>query len=221
MATSPAQFQNRTDAGRQLAALLKPYAHHPGGLVLGLPRGGVPIAYEVAQALGLPWDICLVRKLGVPDHRELAMGAIASSGVQVLNDEVLNRLQIAPSTVSAVTATELQELQRRDRVYRGERPQPTLRDRTLILVDDGIATGLTMRAAIAVLKPQQPARLIVAVPVAPPETYRTLQAEVDEVVCLALPDDLHAISLWYADFAQLTDAEVCELLTQSPRPLHA
>ncbi|HZG39032.1 MAG TPA: phosphoribosyltransferase [Nodosilinea sp.] len=215
MPDSHAHFQNRTDAGRQLAARLKPYAHCPNALVLGLPRGGVPIAYEVAQALETPWDICLVRKLGAPDRPELAMGAIASSGVRVLNHDVLGWLEITDEAVEAVAARELQELQRRDRVYRGDRPQPAIRDRTVILVDDGIATGLTMQAAIAVIKPQQPAKLIVAVPVAPPETCSALQTKVDEVVCLFTPAALSAISLWYKDFAQMTDAEVCDTLAQS------
>ncbi|HSM83366.1 MAG TPA: phosphoribosyltransferase [Nodosilinea sp.] len=210
-----AQFKDRTDAGRQLVARLKAYAHRPGVLVLGLPRGGVPIAYEVAQGLGVAWDICLVRKLGVPGHRELAMGAIAANGVRVLNYEVVSWLAISGRTIDAVAARELKELQRRDRIYRGDRPQPEIRDRTIILVDDGMATGLTMQAAIEVIKPQRPARLIVAVPVAPPQTCATLKTEVDEVVCLLTPKDLYSISLWYDDFAQLTDDEVCTLLSQS------
>lgn len=210
-----AQFKDRTEAGRQLAARLKPYAQRPDVLVLGLPRGGVPIAHEVAIALGVPWDICLVRKLGVPGHRELAMGAIAANGVRVLNYEVVSWLNITGRTIDAVAARELKELQRRDRVYRGDRPQPELRDRTIILVDDGMATGLTMQAAIAVIKPQQPARLIVAVPVARPQTCATLAAQVDQVVCLLSPNDLYSISLWYDNFAQLTDDQVCTLLARS------
>ncbi|PZU98215.1 MAG: phosphoribosyl transferase [Leptolyngbya sp.] len=214
MHTHYAQFKDRTDAGRQLASRLEAYAHRPEVLVLGLPRGGVPIAYEIAWALGVAWDICLVRKLGVPGHRELAMGAIASNGVRMLNYDVLSWLSISGATVDAVAARELKELQRRDRVYRGDRPQPELRDRTIILVDDGIATGLTMQAAIAVIKLQRPARLVVAVPVAPPQTCRDLKGEVDDVVCLLTPPDFYAISLWYDDFAQLSDQEVCTLLSQ-------
>jgi putative phosphoribosyl transferase len=184
-------------------------------LVLGLPRGGVPVAHAVAQALGAPLDLCLVRKLGVPGQPELAMGAIASGGVRVLNTEVVDWLKISSAAVEAVATREQQELQRRDRVYRGDRPPPDLRDRTVILVDDGIATGWTMRAAIAAVRRQRPARLVVAAPVAPPQTYRALQAEVDDVVCLLTPDNLYSISLWYDDFAQTTDAEVCALLAES------
>lgn len=207
-----ARFKDRTDAGRRLASRLGAYAHRPEVLVLGLPRGGVPIACEVAQALGVAWDICLVRKLGVPGHRELAMGAIASNGVRVLNDDVLSWLSLSSATVDAVAAQELKELQRRDRVYRGGRPQPELRDRTIILVDDGIATGLTMQAAIAVIQLQQPAQLIVAVPVAPPQPCGDLKAQVDDLVCLLTPSEFYAISLWYDDFAQLSDSEVCARL---------
>lgn len=209
-----ARFQNRTEAGKQLAASLKPYADRPNVLVLGLPRGGVPVAYEVAQALHAPLDICLVRKLGVPAHKELAMGAIASGGVRVLNYDVISWLGIAGKTIDAVAARELKELQRRDRAYRGDRPQPDVRDQIVILVDDGIATGSTMRAAISVLKPQQPQRLIVAIPVAPPETCEALKGEVDEVVCLLAPEAFYAIGLWYEDFSQTTDDEVRDLLAK-------
>ncbi|MGA7932579.1 MAG: phosphoribosyltransferase [Kovacikia sp.] len=211
-----ARFHNRTAAGQQLAARLKPYANRAAGLVLGLPRGGVPVAYEVAKALNLPLDLCLVRKLGVPGHKELAMGAIASDGVRVLNYDVISRLGISGTTIDEVAARELKELQRRDRAYRGNRPQPEIRDRTIFLVDDGIATGSTMQAAIAVIKPQQPARLIVAVPVAPPETCDALRAEVSEVVCVMTPETFYAIGLWYEDFSQTTDEEVHDLLA---RPL--
>jgi putative phosphoribosyl transferase len=208
-----ARFQNRTEAGRQLAARLKSYAS-PDVLVLGLPRGGVPVAYEVAKSLNAPLDICLVRKLGVPGHKELAMGAIASGGVRVLNYDVVSWLGISSKTIDQVAARELKELQRRDRVYRGDRPQPNVRDRTVILVDDGIATGSTMRAAISVIKPQQPARLIVAVPVASPQTCNDLRTEVDEVVCLMMPEAFYAIGLWYEDFSQTTDEEVRSLLAK-------
>jgi len=209
-----ARFQNRTEAGQQLATRLKPYANRPDVLVLGLPRGGVPVAYEVAKTLNAPLDLCLVRKLGVPGHKELAMGAIASGGVRVLNYDVISWLGISGTTIDAVAARELQELQRRDRVYRGDRPVPNIRDRIVILVDDGIATGSTMRAAISVLKPQQPASLIVAVPVAPPETCDVIRAEVDEVVCLMIPEMFYAIGLWYEDFSQTTDEEVRDLLAR-------
>jgi putative phosphoribosyl transferase len=194
------------------------YADRSDVLVLGLPRGGVPVAYEVAKALHAPLDICLVRKLGVPAHKELAMGAIASGGVRVLNYEVVSWLRISGKTIDEVAARELKELQRRDRAYRGDRPQPEMRDRTVILVDDGIATGATIRAAIAVIKSQHPARLIVATPVAPPSTCEELKTEVDEVVCLTTPELFYAIGLWYEDFSQTTDDEVRELLADCDRP---
>ncbi|MBL1179254.1 phosphoribosyltransferase [Pantanalinema sp. GBBB05] len=209
-----AQFQDRTEAGQQLAAQLKSYANRSDVLVLGLPRGGVPVAYEVARALNAPLDICLVRKLGVPGHQELAMGAIASGGVRVLNYDVISRLGISSKTIDAVAAKELKELQHRDRMYRGDRSPSEIRDRTVILVDDGIATGSTIRAAISVLKPQQPAQLIVAIPVAPPSTCDQLSQAVDEVICLFKPEALYAIGIWYEDFSQTTDATVRTLLTQ-------
>lgn len=209
-----ARFQNRTEAGQQLATRLQTYANRPNAIVLGLPRGGVPVAYAVAKALNLPLDICLVRKLGVPGHKELAMGAIASGGVRVLNYDVVSWLGISGKTIDAVAARELKELQRRDRAYRGDRPEPDLHHRIVILVDDGIATGSTIRAAISVIEPQQPAYLIVAVPVAPPATCDQLRTEVDEVVCLMTPETFYAIGLWYENFSQTTDEEVRELLAQ-------
>ncbi len=208
------RFQNRTEAGRLLASRLTDYANHPDILVLGLPRGGVPVAFEVAKALNLPLDICIVRKLGVPGHKELAMGAIASGGVRVLNYDVVSWLGISGKTIDEVAARELRELQRRDRAYRGDRPPLDVRDRTVILVDDGIATGSTMRAAITVLKSQQPQQIIVAVPVAPLETCHEMQAEVDKLVCLMTPEPFYAIGLWYEDFAQTTDEEVRNLLAE-------
>lgn len=216
-----ARFQNRTEAGQQLATRLKSYADRPEVVVLGLPRGGVPVAYEVAKALHAPLDICLVRKLGVPGHKELAMGAIASGGVRVLNYDVVSWLGIPGTVIDEVAARELRELQRRDRAYRGDRPQPEIRGQIVILVDDGIATGSTMRAAIAVLKPQSPARLIVATPVAPPQVYDEFKREVDEVVCLMMPESFYAIGLWYEDFSQTTDEEVHELLATSTTKHHS
>lgn len=207
------RFQNRTEAGKLLASKLIQYAHHPAVLVLGIPRGGVPVAVEVATALNAPLDICLVRKLGVPGNKELAMGAISTGGVQVLNEDLLDWLRISGHTIAEVGKQELQELQRRDRVYRGGRPLPTICDQIVIVVDDGLATGATMRAAIGVLKHQHPQRLIIAVPVAPLDTYQNLRSEVDEMVCLITPEHFTGIGQWYEDFAQTTDEEVCELLT--------
>jgi putative phosphoribosyl transferase len=211
-----ARFRDRTEAGQLLAAQLKEYAHRPDVLVLGLPRGGVPVAFEVAQALSSPLDICLVRKLGVPGHRELALGAIAAGGVRVLNHDVINWLNISSHTIEEVAARELQELQRRERAYRGNRLRPEICDRTVILVDDGLATGATMRAAVTVLKSQQPRQLIVAVPVAPREACAVLRTEVDRVICLATPEPFQAIGLWYDNFAQTTDQEVRTLLADQP-----
>lgn len=216
-----ARFQNRTEAGQQLAIRLKAYTDRPEVIVLGLPRGGVPVAYEVAKALHSPLDICLVRKLGVPGHKELAMGAIASGGVRILNYDVISWLGITGKTIDEVAARELKELQRRDRTYRGNRPQLDVRNRIVILVDDGIATGSTMQAAISLLKPQNPSYLVVAVPVAPPETCKALRTVVDDVVCLITPETFYAIGLWYEDFSQTTDEEVHELLATSTPKHHA
>lgn len=206
------RFRNRTEAGKLLASKLIQYANRPDVLVLGIPRGGVPVAFEVATALNAPLDICLVRKLGVPGNKELAMGAIAAGGFEVLNEDLLDWLRISGHTIAEVGELELQELQRRDRIYRGDRSLPTIRDRTIILVDDGLATGSTMRAAIGVLKHQQPQRLIIAVPVAPLDTCNELRAEVDEIVCLMTPKHFSGIGRWYEDFTQTTDEQVCELL---------
>ena len=214
------RFRDRTEAGRLLATRLKVYADRADALVLGLPRGGVPVAYEVAQALNLPLDICLVRKLGVPGHKELAMGAIASGGVRVLNYDVLSWLGISDKTLELVAARELRELQRRERAYRGDRPQPEIRDRTVILVDDGLATGATIRAAITVLRSQQPKEIVVAAPVAPVSLYQALEAEVDQVVCLATPEPFYAIGLWYENFAQTTDNQVRDLLAKQSTVIH-
>jgi putative phosphoribosyl transferase len=209
---SETRFRNRTEAGKLLASKLTQYANRSDVLVLGIPRGGVPIAAEVATALNAPLDICLVRKLGVPGNQELAMGAISTDGVQVLNEDLLDWLRISGHTIAEVGDRELHELQRRDRVYRGDRSLPTIRQRIIIVVDDGLATGSTMRAAIGVLKHQQPQRLIIAVPVAPLDTCNELRAEVDEMVCLMTPKHFSGIGQWYEDFTQTTDEEVCELL---------
>jgi len=204
-------FLDRRDAGRQLAVKLQDYAGDPGVLVLGLPRGGVPVAYEVARALRAPLDVFVVRKLGVPGHRELAMGAIASGGMRVLNPDVIDGLGITPAMVESVAAKELLELERQERAYRGDAPLPELAGRTVIVVDDGLATGSTMRAAVRALRQRKPKRIIVAVPVAARETAFSLRQEAD-VVCLSTPPDFHAVSMWYEDFSQTSDDEVRNLL---------
>lgn len=208
-------FRDRRDAGRQLAAQLMHYANKPDVLVLALPRGGVPVAFEVARALHAPLDIFLVRKLGVPGHEELAMGAIATGNIRVLNEEVTRMLQISDEAIDAVAAEELHELRRRERAYRGDRPAPEVRGRTVILVDDGLATGSTMRAALAALRQQVPARLVVAVPVGAAETCGEFQDEADEAVCARTPEPFYAVGMWYQDFSQTTDDEVRELLERA------
>ena len=205
-------LENRTQAGRLLALKLKQFTDHPQGLVLGLPRGGVPVASEIAKSLHLPLDICLVRKLGAPGRKELAMGAIATGGIRVLNQDIIDWLKIPDSAIEEVAREELVELSRRERTYRGDRPLPEIANRIIILVDDGIATGATLRAAIAVLKPQHPSSIIVAVPVASLDIAQQLETEVDQLVCLRKPEQLNSISLWYEDFGQTTDQEVRSLL---------
>jgi predicted phosphoribosyltransferase len=214
-------LQNRTEAGQLLAVRLATYANCPDVLVLALPRGGVPVAFEIARKLHLPLDVCLVRKLGVPRHKELAMGAIAAKDTIFINRDVVDWLHIPQEVIEQVAAQEKEELERRDRAYRGNRPFPELRDRIVILVDDGIATGATIRAAIATLRQQQPKEIIVAVPVVAPSVYQELKAEVDKVICLKKPEPLHSISLWYEDFSQTTDEEVRDLLAQAERELMA
>jgi putative phosphoribosyl transferase len=211
MKTHP-YFRDRTEAGQSLAQELTPYANRLDVVVLGLPRGGVPVAFEVAATLYAPLDICIVRKLGVPGHSELAMGAIASGGIRVLNEEVYQSCNISEAALQVVTERESKELHRREQVYRGDRPPPSVRNRTIILVDDGLATGSTMRAAISVLRAQQPKAIVVAVPVGPMEICQELAAEADQVICLASPNPFSAIGLWYEDFSQNTDEEVCHLL---------
>jgi putative phosphoribosyl transferase len=208
-------FDDRADAGRCLARSLAAYSGHANALVLALPRGGVPVAYEVARTLALELDVFLVRKLGVPGHEELAMGAIASGGVRVVNDGVVQALRIAAATIDAVAAAERDTLERRERFYRGDNPRPDVRDRFVILVDDGLATGSSMRAALEALGRHEPRRLIAAVPVAPAETCEALRAEADEVVCTATPPDFHGVSEWYRDFPQTSDEEVRALLARA------
>lgn len=195
--------------------LLTRYAGRPDVLVLALPRGGVPVGFEVARALGAPLDVIVVRKLGVPQHEELAMGAIASGGARVLNRDVVRQLAIPAGVIDAVAAREQVVLAQRERAYRGDRPPPDVRGRLVILVDDGMATGATMRAAVAAVRQQGPAGIVVAVPVASPETCAEFQPLVDEVVCYATPAPFHAVGLWYEDFAPTTDEEVRDLLAQA------
>jgi putative phosphoribosyl transferase len=210
-----ARFRDRTEAGRVLAAALAPYAGRPNLLVLALPRGGVPVGFEVAIALHAPLDVMLVRKLGVPGHEELAMGAIASGGIRVVSEEVVQALGIPDRVIATVAAAEEEELERRERLYREGRPLTDVRGRTVILVDDGLATGATMRAAAAALKAQHPERLVVAVPVAAPETCDMLRHEVDDVVCAQTPEPFYAVGAWYQDFSQTTDEEVRDLLRRA------
>jgi putative phosphoribosyl transferase len=208
-------FHDRSEAGRVLAAKLADYADRPDVLVLGLPRGGVPVAFEVAQALHAPLDVFLVRKLGLPGHEELAMGAIASGGVRVLNEDVVRALDVPDEVIEQATTEQQRELDRREHAYRGDRPPLDVRGRTVVLVDDGLATGSTMRAAVAALREQQPARIVVAVPVGSAETCEEFQSEADEAICARTPEPFYAVGLWYQDFSQTTDKEVRELLARA------
>jgi len=208
-------FGNRQEAGRRLAEKLEKYAGRSDVIVLGLPRGGVPVAYEIARQLRVPLDVFIVRKLGVPGFEELAIGAIASGGVRVLNDEVVRVLPNAQQTIDEATARERVELDRREKIYRDDRPPPGLRDRTVILVDDGLATGATMRAAVGALRQQGAARIVVAVPVGAPETCREFETEVDETICAVSPAYFEAVGQFYDDFSQTTDDEVRELLAKA------
>ena len=208
-------FPDRAEAGRLLGVKLSKYAGRDDVIVLGLPRGGVPVAYEVAQALRVPLDVFIVRKLGVPGFEELAVGAIASGGVRVLNEEVANALPNRDEIIEAVTQRETAELERREREYRDGRPAPELRDRTVILVDDGLATGATMRAAVKALRQRGAAKIVVAVPVGPPDTCKEFEDEADEVVCASAPEFFQAVGQYYEDFSQTSDDEVRELLAKA------
>ncbi len=206
------RFRDRVDAGRVLSRSLAAYAGRPDVLVLALPRGGVPVAFEVAQALGVPLDVFVVRKLGMPGHEEYAIGAIASGGVRIVNEDAIRTFGITDAEIDAVAAEEGVELERRERRYRGGRPPPDVAGRTVILVDDGLATGSTMRAAVEALREEGTARLVVAVPTAAPETCDEIGALVDEMVCAITPEPFYAVGLWYEDFGQTTDEEVHDLL---------
>jgi predicted phosphoribosyltransferase len=208
-------FRDRADAGRKLATSLVEYAGRPDLVVLALPRGGVPVGFEVARALRAPLDVFLVRKLGVPGHEELAMGAIASGGVRVVNPGVVQALEIPAQVIEDVAAAELRELERRERAYRDDRPPPDVRGKTVILVDDGLATGSTMRAAATALRQQEPGRIVVGVPVSTPDTCDQFRAEVDDIVCAITPEVLFGVGAWYQDFSQTTDDEVRDLLARA------
>jgi putative phosphoribosyl transferase len=205
-------FEDRAYAGRLLGQALAKYANRPDVIVLALPRGGVPVGFEAAQAINASLDIMLVRKLGTPGHEELAMGAIASGGITVFNAELVSRLHIGPELMEAAIKREQQELQRREQAYRGNHPLPVVENRHVILVDDGLATGASMRAAVAALRQRNPASVIVAIPVAPPDTVAMLKEEADEVICLAMPEPFSAVGRWYKDFSQTTDEDVKSLL---------
>jgi len=212
-------FPNREEAGRLLAGKLEKYAGRNDVIVLGLPRGGVPVAYEVAQRLGVPLDVFIVRKLGVPGFEELAAGAIASGGVRVLNEDVLRALPKADQIIESVTAKETAELERREKSYRDDRPAPELRDRVVILVDDGLATGATMRAAVKALRQRGVAKIVVAVPVGPPDTCREFEDEADETICASAPEFFQAVGQYYEDFSQTSDEEVRDLLARAAEGL--
>jgi putative phosphoribosyl transferase len=205
-------FANRTEAGRLLAEKLVNYAGRADVIVLGLPRGGVPVAFEVAHRLGALLDVFIVRKLGVPGFEELAAGAIASGGVRVLNEDVMRAIPHADQAINAITARETAELERREQIYREGRPPPKLRDRIVILVDDGLATGATMRAAVKALRECGAAKIVVAVPVGPPDTCHELEERADETICLSTPEFFQAVGQYYEDFSQTTDEDVRELL---------
>ena len=212
-----ARFQNREEAGRILAAKLMIYANRPDTLILALPRGGVPIGYEIARALNLPLDVMIVRKLGVPGHEELAMGAIASGGVRVLNRSVIESLRIPPDSLEAVEKREALELMRREATYRGNRHPVSLKGKTVILADDGVATGSTMRVAISALREQRVGRIILATPVAPPTVRWEMEALVEDFVALVMPEDFFGVGQWYEDFTQVSDDTVYELLRKGAK----
>jgi len=208
-------FRNRMHAGQVLAKMLQEYGNREDVVVLALPRGGVPVAFEIASALHAPLDVFLVRKLGVPGQEELAMGAIATGGIRVLNNEVVRHLGIPDHVIDSATKAEQQELERRQQAYRGTRESPQVRGRIILFVDDGLATGSTMRAAVTALRQQKPARIVVAVPVAAASTCQEFQEEVDQIICAATPEPFYGVGQWYEDFSQTTDEEVRDLLDRA------
>ncbi len=210
-----ALFKDRIDAGQKLAKKLASYVGRKDLIVLALPRGGVPVGFEVAKALNAPLDVFLVRKLGVPGQEELAMGAIASGGVRVLNEDLIRMLSISDKVIDKIAAKEQQELERRERAYRGNRPKLDVSNLTVILVDDGLATGASMRAAVSAIRVQKPAYIIVAVPTAAPDTCKAFEGEVDKIVCATTPQPFYAVGVWYEDFTQTTDEEVYDFLKQA------
>ncbi len=210
-------FADRADAGRQLAELLTEYADDPSVIVLALPRGGVPIGHAIARRLRAPLDVYVVRKLGVPGHEELAMGALAGDGTSVLDEELIATLRIDPEALQDVVRREIDEVKRREIAYRDARPEPDLRGKVVIIVDDGLATGATMRAAAKALRRRAPARIVAAVPVAAPRTVAALRGVVDRIVCVRTPEPFHAVGLYYANFEQTSDEEVRSLLADAGR----
>lgn len=215
------RFLDRRDGGRQLAEKLSEYADQPDVIALALPRGGVPVAYEVARALDIPLDLLIVRKLGLPGREELAIGAIASGGIRILNEDIVHALSVDPRVIDRVTEREMEELQRRQQQYRGDRAAIEVRDRTVILIDDGLATGASMLAAVQALRIRNPARIIVAVPAAAPQAIDLLQKKVDRIVCVMAPDPFEGVGKWYEDFSQTTDEEVRMILEKSDKNLHS
>lgn len=210
-------FNDRADAGKKLAKKLSEYANRSDVIILALPRGGVPVAFEVAKELNVKMDVFIVRKLGVPGNEELAMGAIASENIRVLNEDVIRSFQIPQSVIDEVAVNELRELERRERLYRGNRPKPDISGSTVILIDDGLATGATMRAAAAAVKTKNPAKIVIAVPTAASDTCSAFENEVDKTICVATPEPFYGVGAWYEDFSQTTDKEVCELLNKAAK----
>lgn len=210
-----ALYKDRVDAGKKLAKELSKYANRSDVLIFALPRGGVPVAFEVAKELNVKMDVFIVRKLGVPGNEELAMGAISSDNIRVLNEDVVRSFQIPERVINMVAENELRELERRERAYRGDRPKPEISGSTVILIDDGLATGATMRAAAAAIKIKNPAKIVVAVPTGAPDTCELFRREVDEVICVATPEPFYGVGAWYGNFSQTTDEEVCDLLNKA------